>query len=261
MYAADARRAAARSRHRSSSAPRAAPASTSLSSSRIARVSRAAAQPRAYAGERRAVQIEAVARSRRRGSCTSRARHRGRDRRHAAAERLAKHEHVGHEPVALEGEQRAGPAEAGLHLVEDEERAVPPAQLLRLGEVAGRQPADAGLRLDRLDDERGERRVASARARAATSPNGTWSHPAAAARTARAGVRAPINDERAEPEPWKPPSQESDAGAAGGGPRQLHCRPRPPRRRWWRRARPRAARAAGRRAPRHSAAAWADGAV
>ena len=45
-----------------------------------------------------------------------------------------------------------GAAEAGLHLVDAEERAVPPAERLRALEVAGRRQMHA-LALDRLDEE------------------------------------------------------------------------------------------------------------
>ena len=52
----------------------------------------------------------------------------------------------------LEGEQLPGPAEAGLHLVDREQRAVAAAELLRAGEVAVRREVDA-VTLDRLDEE------------------------------------------------------------------------------------------------------------
>ena len=52
----------------------------------------------------------------------------------------------------LEREQLAGAAEAGLHLVDAEERPVPAAERLRALEVAGRRQVHA-LPLDRLDEE------------------------------------------------------------------------------------------------------------
>jgi hypothetical protein len=52
----------------------------------------------------------------------------------------------------LEREHRAGAAEAGLHLVDAEERAVRATQVLRALEVAGGRKV-APLSLDRLDDE------------------------------------------------------------------------------------------------------------
>jgi len=49
----------------------------------------------------------------------------------------------------------SGPAEAGLHLVDREERPVAAAELLRSLEVAGRREMDA-FPLDRLDEEHGD---------------------------------------------------------------------------------------------------------
>ena len=82
-----------------------------------------------------------------------RARHEQRaDRDVAARERLRDGDEVGLEPPVLEREHPPGAAEAGLHLVDAEERAVAAAELLRALEVAGGRQVDA-LALDRLDEE------------------------------------------------------------------------------------------------------------
>src|SRR5713101_252065 len=60
---------------------------------------------------------------------------RGADRQQAAAQRLGQHEDVGLDAGVLVGEEPAGPAHAGLHLVEDQKRAVAPAELTGAGEV------------------------------------------------------------------------------------------------------------------------------
>ena len=64
--------------------------------------------------------------------------HRG-DRHVAAAERLADEHEVRLEPPVLEREPPAGASEPGLDLVDDEQRAVAPAQLLRALQVALRR--------------------------------------------------------------------------------------------------------------------------
>ena len=80
--------------------------------------------------------------------------HRG-DRHVAAAERLADEHEVRLEPPVLEREPPAGAPEPGLDLVDDEQRAVAPAQLLRGLQIArGRERHHAAL--DRLDDEGGD---------------------------------------------------------------------------------------------------------
>ena len=77
-----------------------------------------------------------------------------RGQRQAGAERLRQREDVGHDPVALEREHRAGAAEPGLGLVEHEQHAAFLAAGLERGEVAGRQVEDAAGREHRLGDER-----------------------------------------------------------------------------------------------------------
>ena len=81
-------------------------------------------------------------------------RQQGADRDVAARERLRQSDQVGLEAPVLGGEEAAGAAEAGLHLVRDEERAVPAAELLGAREAVGGRDPDA-LALDRLEDERG----------------------------------------------------------------------------------------------------------
>ena len=77
----------------------------------------------------------------------------GGDRIEAAAERLADQRDVGLDALVLLGEQLPGAAEAGLDLVEDQRDVVVGAELADPGEVAGRRDDDAGLALDRLDEE------------------------------------------------------------------------------------------------------------
>ena len=85
-----------------------------------------------------------------------RARHQQRADRHVAArERLRDRHEIRLEPPVLEREHLPGPAEAGLHLVDAEERAVAAAELLRALEVARRRQVHA-LALDRLDEEDGD---------------------------------------------------------------------------------------------------------
>ena len=75
--------------------------------------------------------------------------------RHVAAAQRLSHEHeVRLEPPVLEGEPAAGASQPGLNLVDDEQRAVAPAQLLRGPEVTGGRQRDHAT-LDRLDDEGG----------------------------------------------------------------------------------------------------------
>ena len=75
----------------------------------------------------------------------------GGHRQHPAAERLAQDQAVGTDALVLEGEPRAGAAQAGLHLVEDQQHAVCVADAAQGGEPARRRHDDAGLALDRLD--------------------------------------------------------------------------------------------------------------
>ena len=74
--------------------------------------------------------------------------------RDAAAEALRERHHVGRDVVVLVAEPPAGAADAGLHLVEDQDRAGVVAQPAQPGEVARRRDDDAALGLDRLDDDR-----------------------------------------------------------------------------------------------------------
>ena len=77
------------------------------------------------------------------------------DRDVAAGERLRDGDEIRLEPPVLEREHAPRPAEAGLHLVDGEERPVAAAELLRALEVAGRRQVDA-FPLDRLDEEDGD---------------------------------------------------------------------------------------------------------
>ena len=109
----------------------------------------------------------------------------------------------GCEAPVLVAEELAGPAEAGLHLVHDEQRLVPAAQRLRRLPVLVGGEVDA-LALDRLDDERGH--VAAPRApasRASMSPKGTTSRRAAAGRSPRGTPRPPLSDSAPVVSPWK----------------------------------------------------------
>ena len=74
--------------------------------------------------------------------------------RQAAAEALGQGEDVGGDPFGLVREPRAGPADAGLDLVEHQQRAGPVAGRAGGGEVAGRGGDDAALALGRLEDDR-----------------------------------------------------------------------------------------------------------
>ena len=86
------------------------------------------------AGERVAAEGRAVrAGVEARGDRRSRRQHRA--DRHAAAEALGERHDVGHDAALLVGEQRAGAAHAGLHLVEDQQQPVSVAELAQLPEV------------------------------------------------------------------------------------------------------------------------------
>ena len=76
-----------------------------------------------------------------------------------AAERLAGHEQVRLDPVVLDGPDRAGAADARLHLVVDVEGAVLVAQLEQAGREVVGQRDEPALALHRLDDDAGDRRA------------------------------------------------------------------------------------------------------
>ncbi len=80
----------------------------------------------------------------------------GADRYQASAERLGKRENVGSHAFLLAGEQSPGPAEPGLDLIDNEQRAVPVAQVPGSGQIAGRRDTDPRLSLNDLHHERGE---------------------------------------------------------------------------------------------------------
>ena len=96
--------------------------------------------------------------------------------REAAADALGDRHDVGRDAGPLMREQLAGAADAGLHLVEDQQQAVLVAQRPQPPQELGRRDIDAALALHRLDHDAGglrpDRRFAAAR-----SPNGTWSKP------------------------------------------------------------------------------------
>ena len=73
--------------------------------------------------------------------------------RQAVGEPLRQRDQVRPDTELLEGEERPRPADAGLHLVEAEERAVLGRELGGRGEEAGRRGVDAALALDRLDQD------------------------------------------------------------------------------------------------------------
>jgi hypothetical protein len=60
---------------------------------------------------------------------------------------------VGLDALVLLGQQLAGAAEAGLDLVQDQHHVVRGAELARALQIAGGRDDDAGLALDRLDQE------------------------------------------------------------------------------------------------------------
>ena len=77
--------------------------------------------------------------------------------RDATTEALGQRDDVGLDPVEeLVGEPRAGPCDAGLHLVEPEQGAVVVGDALGGGEVTRVGDDDARLALDRFEDDRGD---------------------------------------------------------------------------------------------------------
>ena len=86
-------------------------------------------------------------------------RHQHRAHRHrAVGEPLGARDDVRRHAEFLRGERRAGAAEAGDHLVEDQQDAVLVADLAQALEIALRRNQHAGRTRDRLDDHRGDRR-------------------------------------------------------------------------------------------------------
>ncbi len=85
----------------------------------------------------------------------------GRQGHDAAPKRLAETVHVGCDAFVLAGERRSRAAEPGLDLVGDHEHVVRGAQLAHPREVSGGRDDDAGLALNRLDEERDDVRVAA----------------------------------------------------------------------------------------------------
>src|SRR5579862_6026631 len=76
--------------------------------------------------------------------------------RQPAAEALGEGHHIGGDTLGLMGEPRARPADAGLDLIEHEQRARVVAGLPGGGEVAGRRGDHAALALGRLEEDRGD---------------------------------------------------------------------------------------------------------
>src|SRR5512146_504795 len=79
----------------------------------------------------------------------------GRNRQHAAAQRLAEDQPVRADLLVLEGEPRAGASEAGLDLVDDEEDVVLVAERAHAREPAFGRDDDPAFALDRLDQHGG----------------------------------------------------------------------------------------------------------
>ena len=139
--------------------------------------------------------------------------------RDAAAEALGQGDDVGHDAGLLVGEPGAGAADAGLHLVEHEQRAVRRVVSSRAAAGSpGRRHDHAGLALDRLEDDRGRRRRSTAARSAATSPYGTWVD-VAGQRLERLAVGRLARSARARP-----------SCGRGRRPRRRRCRVRPVRR-------------------------------
>ena len=130
---------------------------------------------------------------------------RGRQRQVAAGQRLADAHHVRRHPGVLGREERAGAAEPGRDLVEDEQHAVRVARLPQHPQVAGVVEAHPARALDdRLDDHRGQLvglpasisssqlgRVGLVDARPRTRPAAARRRPAGAARRPTSGACRP----------------------------------------------------------------------
>ena len=87
----------------------------------------------------------------------------GADRHQAAAQRLGQQQHVRLHALGLRREQMAGAPQAGLDLVEHEQRAVAFAQGLGRRQITGRRRDHAGFALHRFDEERGHALLAQDR--------------------------------------------------------------------------------------------------
>ena len=75
--------------------------------------------------------------------------------RHTAGNALGGGDEVGHDALVVTGEPVAGPAEAGLHLVGDEEDVVLAAPIGQRRKETPRRGDETALALDRLDDDCG----------------------------------------------------------------------------------------------------------
>jgi hypothetical protein len=74
----------------------------------------------------------------------------------AVGHALGEADHVGDDAVALGGEGVAEPAEAGDHLIEDEQDVMRPGDLAQALEIALRACEHAGRARHRLDDDGGD---------------------------------------------------------------------------------------------------------
>ena len=97
--------------------------------------------------------------------------------REAAAEPLGERHDVRRGTRPFVGEQLAGAADAGLHLVVDEKQAVLVAERAQVAQELRRHQADAALALDRLDHDRGGLGADRRPSTALRSPSGTWTKP------------------------------------------------------------------------------------
>ena len=174
----------------------------------------------AVAAERRLVHVGALERADRALEDLAACRHR-RDRQEPAAERLADQHEVRFEPVVLEREPAAGAPQPGLDLVEHEQGAVAPAELLGAAEPAvGRERDHAPL--DGLDDER--RDVAGAQLALERVEVAEGHARAARQHRSEAFLEELVADERKRPkgDPVEAALAGEEAGPAGGRARELH---------------------------------------